>query len=364
MSPRRFLPLLIAAVVCAPAICDTFDDLARQANAAREADQIPRAVDLYRQALNLKLDWPEGWWFLGTLFYDSDRYEEGRDAFTHFTKLQDSAPGWGLLGLCEFQVERYADALAHIDRALSEGAGKEAQLEQVLEFHKAAALTKQGLYDRAIHEYLYFPPHKIKGPDLLAALGAAVLRRPLAPKEIPQSQAPLFSAAGTAAYAWMSGDIPGAKSAFAELLSQFPAERGVHYFYGTFLLDFQPVEAGAELQKELEIDPGNAWAKGMIALTRYRAGESASALPIAREAAQQNPSAAIARFVYGLSLEDAGDAAAVDNLKAALDLDPSNLEYHLALAGAYSRFGLDAEAYRERAASIALAKATDPNAPR
>jgi hypothetical protein len=45
----------------------TFEQLAAQANRAREADKIPQAIQLYKEALQLKPAWPDGWWYLGTL---------------------------------------------------------------------------------------------------------------------------------------------------------------------------------------------------------------------------------------------------------------------------------------------------------
>ena len=96
-------------MICASGACAaTFEELAAKATAAREAGNIPQAVDLYREALQLKPTCTEGRWFLGTLSYDSDRYDIGRQA-VEFVKLEDKAPpGWSFLGLCEFETGEYA----------------------------------------------------------------------------------------------------------------------------------------------------------------------------------------------------------------------------------------------------------------
>src|ERR1700683_1659304 len=109
--------------VCLLACCSigraaTFEELARQAAAARESDQVPQAIDLYQQALQLKSDWSEGWFYLGTLYYDSDRYADAQPAFAEFVKLADKPAGWAFLGLCEFETGAYTLAHDHLQKAL------------------------------------------------------------------------------------------------------------------------------------------------------------------------------------------------------------------------------------------------------
>src|SRR5579875_675141 len=110
---------------------ENFEDLSARAAAAREANDIPQAVQLYRQAVGVRPRWEEGWWFLGSMLYDSDRYAEGRDALAHVVELDPrAAAAWALLGLCEFETGDYAPSLEHIRRSL--GAGSPApQMEEV-----------------------------------------------------------------------------------------------------------------------------------------------------------------------------------------------------------------------------------------
>jgi hypothetical protein len=90
-----------------------FDRLSKQATTAREQNNLEDAVKLYRQALKLKPEWKEGWWYLSTLLYDKDQYPEARDGFRKFTALDPKVgPGFALLGLCEFQTKEFPQALA------------------------------------------------------------------------------------------------------------------------------------------------------------------------------------------------------------------------------------------------------------
>jgi Flp pilus assembly protein TadD len=90
-----------------------------------------------------------------------------------------------------------------------------------------------------------------------------------------------------------------------------------------------------------------------------QAGDESAALPWAQKAAEDGPLVPIARYTYGLILAHAGDMRAIEQLEAAGKLDPANLEYHTALAGAYAKFGRRDNARRERLRSIALARQGD-----
>ncbi len=64
-----------------PPAVSTFDRKSNQANAARQAGRLEEAIALYRDALRLKPEWTEGRWYLGTSYYELDRYAEAAAAF-------------------------------------------------------------------------------------------------------------------------------------------------------------------------------------------------------------------------------------------------------------------------------------------
>src|SRR5437762_503517 len=95
-----------------------FDGLAAQAAMAREQNDVPRAIELYTQAVQRKPDWSEGLWFLGSLQYGTGDYAPARDVLTRFITLNpNAAPALALRGLCEFETGEYAQSLADIQRA-------------------------------------------------------------------------------------------------------------------------------------------------------------------------------------------------------------------------------------------------------
>lgn len=345
----------------------TFEELAAQAAAAREANKPTQAIDLYQQALKLKPEWKEGWWFLGTLSYDADQYKAGARAFAEFVKFEDqAAAGWAFLGLCEFETGDYPHSLEHTRRALQIRAGLEPPVEQVLRFHEALLLTRAGLFDQAMPRYMPFVRRSMQDPALISGIGLAALHRPLLPAEIPADQQPAIAAAGQTASLWMSGDTAKTGPAFQALIGTYSATPGVHFLYASYLLSFRPAEeAVVELKRELDVNPHSADARAMIALLMVRAGSSSTALPLAKQAVADGATCPMAQYTYGLILASTGDLPqAIERLEAAERLDPANIEYHMGLAGAYSKAGRHDDARRERSASIAMARESDPGASR
>ena len=293
---------------------------------------------------------------MGTLAYDANQYALGEEAFRHFVSIDaQAAPGWALLGLCEFENGRIEGSLEHLRRAEAIG-GLPKDTEGVVRFHEAMALTGMGLFDQAIEKLTEFVRGGVKNAELTLAVGAAALRRPKTPHEIPATNKELYEAAGEAESLWMLGKTKEAEASLSALVKRFPRAPGVHCLYGLFLQQTRAEEAMAEFRRELEIDPENADARAVVALSLLRAGKSGRALPMARQAAAEGPSTALAQFAYGKVLAKLDNEDAVARLKAAVRLDPSNLEYHMALAGAESKFGHVEEARRERVRSIELAR--------
>jgi Flp pilus assembly protein TadD len=73
----------------------------------------------------------------------------------------------------------------------------------------------------------------------------------------------------------------------------------------------------------------------------------------------------MAQYTYGLILAGNGDfEQAIRCLETAERLDPASIEYHMGLAGAYSKAGRHEEARRERRTSIALARESDSSSAR
>ncbi len=365
MFLARFL-VILAALYAVSSSAAGFEELSARATAAREANKLPEAVKLYREALQLNPKWEEGWWFLGTILYDQDQYAGCRDALGRLVQLKaDAAPALGILGLCEFQIGEFPHSLAHIERSLAIGPSIEPEMEKVLRFHEAMLLTSTGKYDQAIQKYAWFVRGGRPSGILLTGLGLAALRAPLLPKDVPATEQDLYVAAGTAAFSQMAGDRAASQQNFQSLLERYPTAHHVHYLYACSLLASDSTQAIQELKRELEITPASSGALSMLAWAMLNQGAAKEALPYAERAAKSEPAYPLAQYVLGRSLVENGDVEhGIPHLELAAKSDPANLENHLALAAAYPKARRYEDARRERRTSLELTREANAAAQR
>ncbi len=336
----------------------TFEDVSARAAAARDANDLPAAISLYAQAVQLNPKWEEGWWYLGTLFYDADQYQQGQEALQRLTQLNPNLPlAWATLGLCEFETGVYLQSLSDIQRAISLGADKEARFGDVLLYHQALLLTREGDFDKALQAWSGLLKRDKISAAMVPDVGLAALRTPLLPKDIPAPQKELFFLAGKAQLYGMGGDLKTAGQTLDQLVQHFPAAANVHYLYGSLLIESDPDLAILEFKRELDVAPANAQAGGMLAWILFRRGDYAAALPYALKAVESDPKSPLTQVVAGRVLVETGSVEkGIEHLETAEKLEPSNLEAHLALVTAYSRIGRTEDARRERHTSLAMRK--------
>src|SRR5258708_39210596 len=121
-----------------------FEALAKSATAAREAGRTGDAIRDYKRAVAIREDWEEGWWYLGTLEYDNDRYSEAIPAFQKLVQLTAaSGPAWNFLGLCEFETKDYEKSLEHLKKGLALGDGDDPEISLVAKHHLALLRSEE-----------------------------------------------------------------------------------------------------------------------------------------------------------------------------------------------------------------------------
>ncbi|MGA8025903.1 MAG: tetratricopeptide repeat protein [Bryobacteraceae bacterium] len=339
-----------------------FDVIAKKAEAARQDSNTVEAIALYSQAVRLKAAWSEGWWYLGTLYYDSDQYTDGLAAFRRLTLLEPKMTvAWAMLGLCEFETKNYDHALEHLQQAGVLGLAPDQSFFAVARYHEALLLTRSEQYDAAIDILSKMIAHGDTGPKQIEALGIACLFKPVLPSELPPTERELVMAVGRAMADAATRRTADAVAQLEALLRDHPNQPQLHYLYGLVLLAGDPDKALQAFQEELAISPNHEQSFISIAGEYLKRTDYASALPFAEKAAAAEPNLYFGHAMLGRVLVE-GDldvARGAKELEIAARLAPTNLQVRFTLASAYSKLGRKEDAARERAEFLRLRAQTD-----
>lgn len=338
-----------------------FEQLATKANQAREAGQLDDAAELYRQALVQNPKWGEGWWYLATLLYDRERYADAARAFQAAARLQPKigAP-WLMLGLCEFQLKLYDEALQHLRQGRQAGLGDNKELNRVARYHEALLMLRRGDFEAAQASFAGQAAEGANNESLIVALGLSVLRMPLLPKDLPPDHRDyqLVRRLGWAEHQFAQKNLGDAQREYERIAAEYPQVPGVQYAYGRYLVASQNEEAAlAAFEREIEVSPRHALARMQIAYIKLQANDPAAGLPYAEKGVELHPQFALGQYVLGRLLFDANqNARAVKVLETARQLAPDEPKIHFTLARAYLRANRKADADRARAEFTRLNK--------
>jgi tetratricopeptide (TPR) repeat protein len=336
----------------------SFDRLAKRAMEARDANRTDDAIALYRQGLKTKPSWAEGWWYLGTLLYDLERHGEARDALRKLAALKpDGGPTWALIGLCEFRLREYQQALIHLMRARALGVGGNEEIAFVANYHTALLLTRFEQFEGGSEILSSLARQHPANPAIVEAFGINLLRLPFLPPELPPERREIVLRMGRAADHFVSNRAEDARVEFEDLIKDYPKTPNIHYSYGMFLLRATPDAALEKFQRELELSPKHVPSMLQIAFEYLKRSEHATGLPYAERAAQLDPNSFPARNALGRILLELGQTErAIIELETGVKLAPESPEMHFALARAYSRASRKSEAAKERAEFMRLDK--------
>lgn len=352
---------------------DAFTQLSSRATAAREAGRFDEAIDLYRQAVRAQPRWEEGWWFLATLLYDRDDYAEAAEAFAVATKLQPkSGIASIMLGLCEYRLGRYDQAVEHIVQGRRLGFGQNDELSRVVLYHEGVLGTYRGEFEAAQHRLDNLAYLGVRSEQLVLALGLVVLRIPQLPEQIATDhpQYTLIRQAGWAEYQLAQNNVQDASREYDRLATEHPSYPNVQYAYGRYHLVQRNTEAAlAAFHREIANSPNHAMARLQIAYIHLSMKEPEKGLEYAEEAVRLAPRFGHGRFLLGRLLYETGDhRRAVEQLETARELAPGEPKIYYTLARAYDRVDRKDDAKQARAIFAELSRraegtATDSSSP-
>jgi tetratricopeptide (TPR) repeat protein len=353
MPPRLFL--LAMFLLSLPAFSSTatsVEEIAKKAEQAQNANQLNQAIGLYRQGVRLQPSWSQGWWALGTLLYDQDRFPEAKVAFRHFVSAAEKpGPGFAFLGLCEYETRDYDQALKHFRAWSSRGWSGTMELIDVSTFHFASLLTREGKFVEALYLLAGEAEKSHSGPLLIEAMGLASLRMRAVPEEYPAEQREIVWLAGKSAF-YAASHPPAFQQAEAyanRLMQHYDDSPNVHYLVGTlWKFEDKNQDAAQEFRKELQISPKHAPA--MIELARLELDDNRieDAATLAKSACTIEPENSEAHRVYGqVLLNEKKYEESARELETAKRLAPDSAPIRFQLATVYRRLGRSQEAKRE-----------------
>lgn len=346
-----FLAGLAAAALSAQ-IAGTadFEELSRRASALLQSN--PReAAQLYRQAVDLRPSWAEGWFYLGASLNESKQYQMSCQAFRRASRLApENGAVWAFLGLSEAELGDEAQALADIRKGEGVGLPDDMRFVSAVRNRGAVLCLRSHNFDGAIKQLRPLAELGDRAPNTVEALGVAALTLPYLPSEVPPAKSALVQLAGRAMYALYSEQGDQGAALFRELVARFRDKPGVHYLNGVYLTGRDPEAARAEFTKELRISPSHLPARLQLGILDIKAGDFDSAARLAREVLNRQPENAIAHAILGRAFANRSEyAAAIPELEAAIKLDPDNAQLHFSLGQAYRHVGRDSDARKEEA---------------
>lgn len=361
--------LLIAFSMAASAatVPARFETIAKQAEAARTQDRVVEAIRLYREGTQLRPSWADGWWYLGSLLYDQDRFNEASSAFQHLTGTSHRGPANAFLGLCDYENGKYDEALRQFRAWAAGGWAGSPELLDVAVFHFALLLTRDGRFVESLYLLASAAPRLGDSPELSEAMGLASLRMQYLPENYPPELRERIWLAGKAAlYAAQSPkDFARADEFASRLEKRYPREPNVHYFRGTiFTFEDKTTEAEREYREELTISPHHAPSMVAIATIDLDKADHAEAGELARDAIKTDPNNFEAHHILGrVFLEDGDLHASLKELETAKQLAPDSPGIRAHLAMVYTKLGRTQEAKTESAVFLALKNKEDVMAP-
>jgi Flp pilus assembly protein TadD len=278
----------------------------------------------------------------------------------------DNANGWALLGISEYELKDFDNALIHLDRSAKLGISAKPEYLYLARYTYGVLLVHAGQFEQAAE--VLATATKAEGPlatKVEYALGLALLRRAEFPDATPAPLSALVTAAGHIAHLLEESNYGEAFPQFKLLLQKYPAEPFLHYAYGTALIAMSEFDqAAAQMQAEAAISPRSELPCLRLASIALRQHNDAATIKWSQRALALAPDSVDAHYLLGrASLEAADLPTAMRELEIASKLSPASPEIHFNLAKAYARAKMPEKAQRERDIFSALNEAQKSKAP-
>jgi tetratricopeptide (TPR) repeat protein len=265
-------------------------------------------------------------------------------------KMNDGT-AWAVMGLSEFELKDYDNALIHLQRGQDLGFGGSPESVRVARYHLGILLNRGGQYESVSR---LLTPEANSGTlagEIQFALGIALLRTPLLPAQVASRQRALVVSAGEIAILLQDSQYSQAFPKLQRLLKEYPSAPFLHYAYGLALASLsQYGEAEPQLREEIRISPTSELPYILLASMALRKHDAADAVPSAERAVQLAPRSAKAHYFLGRAYLELGqEEKSLQELEAANKINPGSPEVHFNLAKTFAKAKLPEKAQEERA---------------
>jgi len=263
----------------------------------------------------------------------------------------EDGTGWALLGLCEFELKDFDNALIHLDRGAKLGLSASPESISLARYTYGILLVHAGRFEQAAE--VLASAESATGPlaaKVEYALGLVLLRRKEFPGTGNTEQAALVTAAGRIESLLQQSKYDEAFPQFKLLLNRYPATPFLHYAYGTALIALSEFDqATAQMQAEIAISPSSELPSVRLASIALRQHDPNTAIGWSQHALAIAPNSVDAHYLLGRASLETGDVtSALHELESASKLSPASPEIHFNLAKAYARAKLTEKAQQER----------------
>lgn len=246
---------------------ESFAEIIKQAEIARNANRVTDAIGLYRRAVQLRPSWSDGWLWLGDLLYEQERFPEAQDSFAQYVTLMPApGPVWAMKALCEFETRDYALSRKDLDIWIQGGLQGSQPLTEVAAFHEALLLTRERHFDQALALLSDRARRRGESPLLVEALGLASLHLPQLPGEYSPELREQVWLAGKAMFYLSVKEFERGQDYSHRLMVEYGQQPEVHYIHGLLLkAQSKSDEAAQEFHEELKVYPQNSQAMQELA---------------------------------------------------------------------------------------------------
>jgi tetratricopeptide (TPR) repeat protein len=289
-----------------------------------------------------------------------DFSKSAADLKTWLAANASNGTAWALLGLCEFALHDYDNALIHLDRSARLGMNASTESLDQARYTYGVLLVRAGRFDEAdsILATAWQGANPMN-PKVEFALGLSLLRRGELPENVTPRDADLVREAGRISLLLQQSKYEEAFPLFKVLLERYPSMPYLHYAYGTALLAVSDFDSAAvQMKAERPISPESELPCLRLASISLRQHTPEEAIKWAQCALNLNSHSIDGHYLLGRASLDMGDAtSAIRELEAASELSPASPEIHFNLAKAYARANRPEKAQIERETFTRLSQA-------